>query len=242
MPVEDFTNIDLGIDEKTFDQLDRAAAKAEKSLKKRNKEIQKAQKNLDAAQKTEDAGFGIFPGQKPLPGKGPAGDIQTPAELSKQDKKIEKRLDKLKKQTELTSVNQASAKNSLLAKTFGETTANNIFSIGKNPVEFITKNLKIIPLLGGVLAAKEIVDFIIDELIKLDKFLKVFIDEIDNRIDAFRTLQQQADVQAGLVQRIITTAAGGIDPRYSYNTLEEFKTDPADLENRFQMTNNSGVE
>jgi len=64
LPVEDFTDIDLGTDEKTFDQLDKSAAKAQKSLEKRNRELLKTQKNLDAAQKTEDAGLGIFPGQK----------------------------------------------------------------------------------------------------------------------------------------------------------------------------------
>ena len=39
MPVEKFTDIDLGTDERTFEQLDSAAAKAEKSLEKRNKEL-----------------------------------------------------------------------------------------------------------------------------------------------------------------------------------------------------------
>ena len=39
MPVEGIADIDLGTSEKTFDELDRAAAKAIKTLEKRNKEI-----------------------------------------------------------------------------------------------------------------------------------------------------------------------------------------------------------
>ena len=85
--------------------------------------------------------------------------------------------------------------------------------MGKNPKNFFFGIAKAIPFLGGVFAAKEIADFVIDEIVKIDKFLKVFIDEIDKRMDAFRTLQQQADVQAGLTQRIITTASGSTEPR-----------------------------
>jgi hypothetical protein len=125
---------------------------------------------------------------------------------------------------------------------FGGTTAINIFAMGKNPIGFITKNLKFIPLLGGVLAAKEIADFIVDEIIKIDKFLKIFIDEVDKRLDPFRSLLEQAFVVAGLSQRIITTSSGSTEPRYAYNTFEEFNTNQTDLEERFQMTNNSGVE
>ena len=245
MPVEDFTDINLGIDEKTFVQLDRAAVKAEASLKKRNRTL-KATIATGAKAEREQKRLlgrgGIFSeeGKSGVPkGAGPPRDI---AQLSKQDKKIEKKIDKLKQQIEIISVNQFGTKNSLLAKTLGETTARNIFSIGKNPIGFISKNLKFIPLLGGILAAKEIADFIVDEIIKIDKYLKIFIDEIDNRLDPFRTLLEQAFVVAGLTQRIITTASGSTEPRYAYNTFEEFNTNQADLEKQFQMTNNSGVE
>lgn len=242
MPVEDFTDIDLGTDEKTFDQLDKSAAKAQKSLEKRNRELQKTQKNLDAAQKTEDAGLGIFSGAKPLPGKGPASDIQLPEPLSKLDKKIEKKLKKLREKIQKDEARQLGNKETILDKILGRTSARNLLSLGKNPKSFISGIMKALPILGGILAAKDIADFIVDEIVKLDKFLKVFIDEIDNRVDAFRTLQEQAGVQAGLIQRIITTASGGVDPRYSYNTFEQFNNNQAALEEKFQMTNNSGVE
>ena len=56
MPVEDFTDINLGIDEKTFDQLDRAAAKAETSLKKRNRALKAT---IATVKKTENNKTGL---------------------------------------------------------------------------------------------------------------------------------------------------------------------------------------
>jgi len=239
LPVEDFTDIDLGTDEKTFDQLDKSAAKAQKSLEKRNSELQKTQKSLENAAKVREEAGGAFP-QADVPiGAGAAKDI---AILSKQDAKIEKKLRKLEEKIKKDEIRQFGDKETILDKILGRNTARNILSMGKNPKSFMFGIMKALPILGGILAAKDIADFIIDEIVKLDKFLKVFIDEIDKRVDAFRTLQEQAEVQAGLTQRIITTASGGIDPRYSYNTFEEFNTNQKDLEERFQMTNNSGVE
>ena len=239
MPVEDFTDIDLGTDEKTFDQLDKSAAKAQKSLEKRNRELQKTQKSLENAVKVREEAGGAFP-QADVPiGAGAPKDI---AILSKQDAKIEKKLRKLEEKIRKDEVRQFGDKETILDKILGRNTARNILSMGKNPKSFMFGIMKALPILGGILAAKDIADFIIDEIVKLDKFLKVFIDEIDKRVDAFRTLQEQAEVQAGLTQRIITTASGSTDPRYSYNTFEEFNKNQADLEERFQMTNNSGVE
>ena len=239
MPVEDFTDIDLGTDEKTFDQLDKSAAKAQKSLEKRNRELQKTQKSLENAAKVREGAGGAFP-QADVPiGAGAPKDI---AKLSKQDAKIEKKLRKLEEKIRKDEVKQLGDKETILDKILGRTTARNILSMGKNPKNFMFGIMKALPILGGILAAKDIADFIIDEIVKLDKFLKVFIDEVDKRVDAFRTLQEQAEVQAGLTQRIITTASGSTEPRYSYNTFEEFNKNQADLEERFQMTNNSGVE
>ena len=111
-----------------------------------------------------------------------------------------------------------------------------------NPIGFLTGVAKALPILGGILAAAEIATFIVDELVKLDKFFKAFIDVVDNRIDAFRTLQEQANIQAGLTQRIITTSSGSVEPRYSYNTFDEFNNNRSEHEVKLQMTNNSGAE
>jgi len=149
---------------------------------------------------------------------------------------------KLEEKVRKDEVRQFGDKETILDKILGKRAASNIISMGKNPKSFVFGIMKALPILGGVLAAKDIADFIIDEIVKLDKFLKAFIDEIDKRVDAFRTLQEQAEVQAGLTQRIITTASGSTEPRYAYNTFEEFNNNQISLEEKFQMTNNSGVE
>ena len=243
MPVEEIANIDLGTDEKTFDELDKAAAKAIKTLEKRNKELTKSISNASKAereQKRLDERGGIFADEEGvLPSGGAPKDI---ARLSKEDQKIEKRLKKLEEKVRKDEVKQFGDKETILDRILGKRAAGDIISMGKNPKAFMFGIMKALPILGGVLAAKDIAEFIVDEIAKIDRFFKAFIDEVDNRIDAFRSLQIQADIQAGLVQRIITTASGSTEPRYSYNTFEQFNTNQAELEEKFQMTNNSGVE
>ena len=137
---------------------------------------------------------------------------------------------------------QLGQKETILDRFLPRRDAKNLLAMGKNPAAFFTGIAKAIPFLGGVFAAKEIADFIVDEIVKLDKFLKVFIDEIDKRTDPFRSLLVQAFILSGLSQRIITTASGSTEPRYAYNTFEEFNTNQAELEENFQLTNNTGVE
>jgi len=161
---------------------------------------------------------------------------------SRQDKKIERKMARAIKRMRKQEVKNFGKKKGLLSDLFGDVGAKNLFSMGKNPKAFFMGVMKAIPFLGGVLAAKEIAEFIVDEIAKIDRFFKKFIDEVDKRVDAFRTLQQQAEVQAGLTQRIITTSSGSTEPRYSYNTFEEFNNNQVALEEKFQMINNSGVE
>lgn len=123
-----------------------------------------------------------------------------------------------------------------------EMTAKNIFNMGRNPVGFMTGVMKALPILGGILAAKEIAEFVVDEIAKIDRFFKKFIDLVDERVDAFRSLQEQANIQAGLSQRIITTASGSTEPRYSYNTFDEFNNNQSEHERKNQMINTSGAE
>lgn len=246
MPVEESADINLGIDEKTFDELDRAAAKAEKSLEKRNKELGKSIKKLESAERAKereekrlkDRG-GIFTEEfgEPLP-KG----LTAKEQAEKRDKKIEKKFKKLEEKIRKDEVRQLGDKETILDKIVGKRAAGDIISMGKNPKSFVFGIMKALPILGGVLAAKDIAEFIVDEIAKIDRFFKAFIDEVDNRIDAFRSLQVQAEIQAGLTQRILTTASGSTEPRYSYNTFEQFNSNQAELEEKFQMTNNSGVE
>ena len=246
MPVEEDITIDLGTNDKTFDQLDKAAAKATKTLEQRNKELNKSIRTAEKAQrlqkregKRESERGGIFTDEfgEPLP-KG-----LTAKELAeKQDKKTEKKLLKLQEKVRKDEVKQFGKKSPFLEKVLGKSTAKNIFNMGKNPIGFMTGIMKALPVLGGILAAKDIAEFIVDEIAKIDRFFKAFIDEVDNRIDAFRTLQENANIQAGLSQRIVTTSSGSTNPRYSYNTFEQKNNNEAELESKFQMINNSGVE
>jgi len=57
----------------------------------------------------------------------------------------------------------------------------------------------------------------------------------------FRSKEQQALIQAGLQQLIITTAAGSAEPRDAYNTFTEFNTNQSRIEADFQVRNTSGV-
>jgi len=228
---------------KPFDELDRAAAKAEKSLEKRNKELTKSLRTASKAereQKRLSKRGGIFEVKdKPLSGGGAAQDITAPEKQTFEEKILgEARKESKKEREKLFKM----MKGSFIDKDNPASSIKNILNFGKNPIGFMTGVMKTLPILGGIFAAKEIAEFIVDEIIKIDKFFKVFIDEINNRVDAFRSLQLQAEIQAGLTQRIITTASGSTEPRYSYNTFEQFNTNQTELEEKFQMINNSGVE
>ena len=102
--------------------------------------------------------------------------------------------------------------------------------------------MKGLPILGGVFAAKEIADFVIGELIKLDEFFKAFIDTIDERTNKFRELEDQARIQAGLEQIIITTADGSVDAKEAYNTFNIFERNQILIEEKYEIQNTSGVE
>ena len=124
MPVEESADINLGADEKTFDELDRAAAKAEKSLEKRNKELGKSIKTLESAERAqtreetrlEERG-GIFTKKfgEPLP-KG----LTEKEQAEKRDKKIEKRFKKLEEKIKKDEVRQLGNKKTVLDKILGK--------------------------------------------------------------------------------------------------------------------------
>jgi len=229
LPVEDFTDIDLGIDEKTFDQLDRAAAKAEKSLEKRNKELKKS---LSAASKAEreqkrlDQRGGIFAEkEEKLPsGKAPS-DIAAPDKipfLDEIDDKIKKGVqDNIKVSFREAFADQAG----------GLRGANNMLAFAKNPVGFTKGLMKAIPFIGGIVAIGEFGQALIAELEKLDAFFKKFIDIIDTRVNQLITKTQQAKIRAGDIQEILATEAGGTRVRVPYNTHNEFNKDRLNFEN-----------
>ena len=231
MPVDEIFDLDLESDTGNLDKLDRLAKKAEVSLEKKRKALEAAQSKLRE-------GSGALRGPN-IPSVGGAPQDLRP--LSKQDQKIQKKLGKLEEKIRKDEVKQFGDKGGFLESIIGKKSAKNIFDIGRNPIGALTKFAKAIPFLGGVFAAKEIADFVIDEMIKLDAFFKAFIDIITNRENKFRDLITQARVQAGLQQDIITTADGGVDARESYNTFNIFEKNQIEIEEKYELQNTSGV-
>lgn len=213
MPVKEPLDASLeGISE-DFDEIDKKAKKAAKSLKEKQKEFTKVE---EKAKK----------------------------EITKRDTKFEKKIAKIAEKDRVKAVKNFGSnkkKSKFLQDLVGPKAANNIFKMGRNPVAFFTGIAKAIPFLGGVFAAFEIATFIVDELAKIDAFLKKFTDEAARRLDLVRSRAEQAGINAGLIQKIITTASGGSDPRAAYNTFQIFNENAAELEGNFALHNNSGV-
>lgn len=131
-------------------------------------------------------------------------------------------------------------KQSTLSKIFGKETFKNLLNIGSNPAGFFQSSIvKFIPFIGTALAATGIILAIVTAI---DNFQKEFVDRVDDRINVFRSKEDQARIQAGLQQLIITTAAGSAEPRDAYNTFSEFNTNQQRIENDFQIRDTSGVD
>ena len=161
------------------------------------------------------------------------------SQFEKQDQKTEKKLEKLQKQLEFNSISGKQSQN-LKNKLFKGGKFSNILKMAQNPTGFIGTTLfRMLPVMGAVIAATKI---IADLIKKVDDFQKKFVDSVDDRIDLFRSKQQQALIQAGLAQEIFTTTAGGTEPRDSYNTFEQFNNNQAAIEREFALRNTSGVD
>lgn len=127
-----------------------------------------------------------------------------------------------------------------LRKIFGRQTFGNLLKFGSNPQSFLTSGVtKLIPFIGTALAATGVIFAIIQ---RIDTFEKEFVDRVDDRISLARTKEQQALVQAGLQQIIITSASGSTEPRDAYNTFREFNENQQRIETDFQIRSTDGVE
>lgn len=238
MPFDDFIDISIDLSDADLDKLDRLAAKADAKIKKLKKKGGAfSQKGGQALPK------GVFSSSE--------APIQTDdygSTLTKADKKFEKRIEKLTKKIEKDIFRQfgkGSKSRGLFGKLVGSEPAGvtkNLFAMGKHPVGYMTNLLKFIPILGGVLTAAAIANFILDEIIKIDRFFKKFIDRVDERIDQLRSAQQRAEIGAGQQQLIVTTRAGSVNARDTYNTYELFNRDRIHLQEQFKIRDTSGVE
>ena len=130
-------------------------------------------------------------------------------------------------------------KESFLQKVFGRDTFNNLMSFGSSPFNFIKGQVTtLIPFIGTALAVTGV---IADFIRQVDQFQKEFVNNVDGRINLFRSREQQAQIQAGLQQLIITSAPGSAEPRDAYNTFNEFNENQDRIENQFEIRDTSGV-
>lgn len=131
-------------------------------------------------------------------------------------------------------------KEGILQKLFGRQTFSNLIRFGSGPQSFLTAGVtKLIPFIGTALAVTGVFAVLIK---RVDDFQKAFTDNVDERIDKFRSKEQQVNIQAGLTQLIITSTAGSVEPRDAYNTFQVFNTDQSRIETDFRLRDNSGVD
>lgn len=238
MGYDDFIDISIDLTVEDLDKLDRIAAQADKKIQK----IQK--KGGIYAQHTGDA----------LP-SGPFSSSQAPVQtngvdsgLTAQDKKFEARIKRISQKIErdlLKKFGKKDKSGSFISKLLGDDPVNagkTIYGFGKNPVGFLTTIMRFVPLLGGVLSAVAVANFVIDEIAKMDRFFKVFIDRVDTRVDQLRSAQMQAEIGAGQRQLIVTSRAGVVNARESYNTYQVFNDNKLELKNQFKIRDTSGTE
>lgn len=126
-----------------------------------------------------------------------------------------------------------------LRKIFGRQTFGNLIRLGSNPFGFIQGTVtRLIPFIGTALVVTGVIAAFIKQV---DDFQKEFVNNVDGRINLFRSREQQAQIQAGLQQLIITTESGSAEPRDAYNTFTEFNTNQSRIEADFKIRDTAGV-
>jgi len=168
----------------------------------------------------------------------------TPESLRRIDDQIENIIDTLEdtgKRAPVPGQQQTqSEKEETLSKLFGKEELSNLIQAGSNPLGFITSGVtKLIPFIGTALLVTGV---IADFVARVNQFQAVFVDAVDNRINIFREKEEQARIQAGLTNLIITSKAGSAEPRDAYNTFREYNENQQRIENEFQIQNTSGVD
>ena len=264
MGYEDFFNVDVGVSEADLDKLDADFRKAEQRIAKATKEKQKLIKEIDKIQNKVETQhqkrqqwfynfmYKIENKQRREREKLERRQVkQREKEERKKQKEIERQERKyarLRKQIQNKWIRTGFGENlddrTGFQKLFaGAISVSPTKALGffHSPLRTLQSLLHLVPILGGVLAAKEIAEFIWRELVRLDKFFKEFIDRAETRRNELRDRFLDAQIAAGLSQHIVTTRSGSIDPRDAYNTYEEYHTDRMALENRFKVRDVSGV-
>ncbi len=133
----------------------------------------------------------------------------------------------------------------MMASDLGTGKASKAISFLSNPVGSIASILTTsLPILGGILAAFEIVKFITAELTKkggvFDTFFK---DNVNTLVNALRDKIQQSEIKSGIkTQLIFVTASGSTNPRDAYNSFEQFNNNQEGFESDFEIRRTSGFQ
>ncbi len=171
----------------------------------------------------------------------------TPASLKRIDEQVQDIIDSLEESGkrapvpgQKTQTASKTDKEEGMRKLFGRESFSNIVSVGTNPLGFVQGQVtKLIPFIGTALLVTGVIAAFVK---KINDFQAEFVDNVDDRINKFRSKEETARIQAGLTQLIITTQAGSAEPRDAYNTFSEFNENQQEIENEFQITNTQGVD
>ncbi len=155
-----------------------------------------------------------------------------------QDLKTEKKIEKLRKKLEFETISTPQAE-SLRQKIFGREAASTVLNFARNPIGTVGSLLQKIP--GPLIIAIPIITEIFNRLKKIDDEQKRFIESEDNRVTQ-RRAEDTARINAGLQQVILTTSAGGAEPRDSYNSFRIFNENQSQIQADFTLRNTSGYD
>ena len=130
----------------------------------------------------------------------------------------------------------------LIESDLGTGKAGQALNLLRNPIGSIQGILTgPLPILGGILAAAQMVKFMATELTKkggiFDRFFKDSVDRLDNALRDKRVTQ---GIRIGEIQLILTTASGSQSPRDAYNTSEQFENNKEEFESAFAITRTDG--
>lgn len=156
----------------------------------------------------------------------------------KQDLKTEKKFEKLRKKLDFEKISTPEA-DTLREKIFGREAASTVFNFARNPIGTVGSLLQKIP--GPLIIAIPIIVEIFNRLKKIDDEQKRFIESEDNRVTQ-RRAEDTARINAGLQQVILTTSAGGAEPRDSYNSFRIFNENQSQIQADFTLRNTSGYD
>lgn len=231
LPFEFPADIDLIVDEKDLDRLDKLAAKREKKLEDLHKKLEKQ--------------GGIF---------GKQGDKPTLPDINALDREGKDAIQKTVKDAifggktsnlpkGFTEEEKKQKRNKLLeilGSDLGVSKANQAFSMLSDPLSFLTR---FVPQLAAVMITTELIKSIAAELTKRGGLLSTFFEDLLNtRLDAFRDRLTQAEIRAGFTQFINVQRSGLTNPRDAYNTFNLFNQNKQQLEKDFSIRNTGGFE